>query len=530
MRVTTAILVLVGLCLQKTPDDRLKSLIQETGSDFTCERVLPNLYLATDLAPGPDQELRKAFRELAGAIGDQAFPPTFRIPLTVIAFIDADSLAAYARRHPDGELRPPGSFDPVRRRLLGVVPLVTAYAPTLLSGLLLKDFLKSESPPAWLVSGLSLLAESVDSPSDSRVALLKNEWLREPSPTLATLLGMKLEAFQAEDRQSLHLSLSREWLRYLSKRGTLKTFMTELKKSFAVDPTGVKALESVLGKSLDKVEPEWQAYVRSLTWKDPERLQKKAKELFGDHAVVRFDDELLVAVAGNADEKTVARFLEEARKIRRPLLKSLGMKPSYLPLTAYFFKDGSAFQEHVRATSPDRKDVSLGGLYMPSQRTLLVDAGTSPASFVHELAHSWVIDEVGDLPSWLGEGLASLYESAEVGPSGLHGIPGRTLQTIVQAQKDGKIPRANEFFDPRWKGFWESDRIHLSYAMCRALMLYLDNAGRLPELVKNLKMLVRTAPQLDPSCTRTLEKSAGMKLEELYAKFLAWVAQTDQKR
>jgi hypothetical protein len=53
----------------------------------------------------------------------------------------------------------------------------------------------------------------------------------------------------------------REFLAWLHAQGLLTDFYRRFRDGCAVDPTGVAAVESLLGKPLDRVEAEWRAWI-----------------------------------------------------------------------------------------------------------------------------------------------------------------------------------------------------------------------------------------------------------------------------
>lgn len=105
------------------------------------------------------------------------------------------------------------------------------------------------------------------------------------------------------------------------------------------------------------------------------------------------------------------------------------------------------------------------------------------STLIHEMIHPFFQADFPDVPAWLNEGLASLYERAKWGrsPEGHPRLLGATnwrLRSLQRLIKDKAVPPFPTLFSLRWERFYEDD-IGDNYAQSRFLCQYLQEQDKL---------------------------------------------------
>jgi hypothetical protein len=136
--------------------------------------------------------------------------------------------------------------------------------------------------PVWIWEGLgSLFDASMIGPSglqpqvDLRLLPLQSAIRSEKTIPLARLLTLKPDAFTRQSE--LCYSEARYLLLYLHRQGRLSEWYETYKAGFRNDSTGKDALEKVLGKRLERIEEEWEDWVKKLQLPWGERQAGRAR-------------------------------------------------------------------------------------------------------------------------------------------------------------------------------------------------------------------------------------------------------------
>ncbi len=82
---------------------------------------------------------------------------------------------------------------------------------------------------------------------------------------LQKLMSMSMQDFMRD--AAIAYAEARYVFYYLQEKKLLDKFYKEYTTNYAADRTGVKALEKVCGKKLEELEPEWQAWVKTLRFR-----------------------------------------------------------------------------------------------------------------------------------------------------------------------------------------------------------------------------------------------------------------------
>jgi hypothetical protein len=142
-----------------------------------------------------------------------------------------------------------------------------------LSHELVHPYMEANFPdvPSWFNEGLASLYEQPSERKGRIVGLpnwrlpnLKKEIKAKSLPKMATMMSTKRDEFYEASYDAY--AYARYIVYYLQEQGKLQEFYKKFLED-KKDLTGVSALESVLGESLDTFEPKWRKWVLTVQYK-----------------------------------------------------------------------------------------------------------------------------------------------------------------------------------------------------------------------------------------------------------------------
>jgi len=153
---------------------------------------------------------------------------------------------------------------------------------------------------------------------------------------------------------------------------------------------------------------------------------------------------------------------------------------------------------------------------------------TTYGTLNHELFHLMVHNNFGDIPPWMEEGMAALYEVSRIEGDKIIGLPnwrGEVLKRFWGLRPDvGTLVRMDwRSFDNAERDF-EAKKQATNHAMARYFMLYLQNKNNLRDVYNAFrerevdKMLRNPAED----SVKLIEKILKMEVGEIDAKFAQW--------
>jgi hypothetical protein len=153
------------------------------------------------------------------------------------------------------------------------------------------------------------------------------------------------------------------------------------------------------------------------------------------------------------------------------------------PVTLLLFSNGARYRtEALALRTPLISDL---GFYLPDRRVAIANVGNSVGNLRHELVHPLLGDDYPTIPSWLNEGIASLYGSAKVGKRGVTFLVNYRLRDLQRALKANTLPTVAELARTTSETFYGNPMVF--YALARYVLLYVDQQGKLGELYAKLR-------------------------------------------
>jgi len=133
------------------------------------------------------------------------------------------------------------------------------------------------------------------------------------------------------------------------------------------------------------------------------------------------------------------------------------------------------------------------------------------------MVHALIKPDFPFVPSWLNEGLGSLYEQSEFTDGTILGRMNWRFPILMEAHKAGKlVPLRTLFATTTWE-FYDSYNPH--YPQARYFCMYMQEKGVLVTFYKEF----RERYSEDRSGTKFVEEVFGKKAEEIDADWQKWI-------
>ncbi len=160
----------------------------------------------------------------------------------------------------------------------------------------------------------------------------------------------------------------------------------------------------------------------------------------------------------------------------------------------------------------------VAGFYRPADHTLIsIDHGRVLLhEFTHALHHADAASVEQRHPVWICEGLASLFEAAEIDDDTLHPRTDLRLVTLQRAIRTENLIDLDVFVEIEADEF--SRRAQICYAQARYLMLYLLEKDKL----RRWYGLYKDGYDKDKTCRKALEKALGSDIEKIQEDWVDW--------
>ncbi|MFV1966302.1 MAG: C39 family peptidase [Pirellulaceae bacterium] len=174
-------------------------------------------------------------------------------------------------------------------------------------------------------------------------------------------------------------------------------------------------------------------------------------------------------------------------------------------ITIWLFKDKQSYDQNVLDIFHRRPHTPFG-YYSSWQKALVMNIDTGGGTLVHEIVHPFIAANFPDCPSWLNEGLGSLYEQCHDRNGRIWGRTNWRLRGLQEAieDEDYEMPTFEELCSTTVTQFYDRDP-GTNYAQARYLLYYLQHRGLLR---KYYHEFLRSAGE-DPTGYETLQRILG---------------------
>jgi hypothetical protein len=191
------------------------------------------------------------------------------------------------------------------------------------------------------------------------------------------------------------------------------------------------------------------------------------------------------------------------------------------PVAVYLFPSKAPYERFCQ-TRFHEECMSPYGFYRPDVRTIVMNAGPGIGTLTHELVHPLVEADFEGAPTWIDEGIASLFEAPVLPrPGEIHGAKNWRLPRLVAALSSSRergTTRLDSLFAMNDSTFRDDDE-GLHYAMARYACQWLDQQGKLWAFYRAW----RDGRQSDPTGERAFAAVVGQTPTEANDAWQTWV-------
>ncbi|MBI3184781.1 MAG: hypothetical protein HYZ28_21805 [Myxococcales bacterium] len=184
-----------------------------------------------------------------------------------------------------------------------------------------------------------------------------------------------------------------------------------------------------------------------------------------------------LVLRGELSSAQRAQAVERARAVVEDVgRRFLAQAEPKRPVDVCLFDSARAYR-HFSDTVMGERPSELG-FYQPASRVVVVNLEAGPRNMSHELVHPLVHDDFPLVPSWLSEGLGSLYGGSDVTPRGVRFFVNYRNREVQAAISAGALPTVAELSAVRTEQVYGGQAM-LWYGFSRAVLLFLESKGEL---------------------------------------------------
>ncbi|MCA8972443.1 MAG: hypothetical protein KDC95_21830 [Planctomycetes bacterium] len=169
----------------------------------------------------------------------------------------------------------------------------------------------------------------------------------------------------------------------------------------------------------------------------------------------------------------------------------------------WLFKNKGSYEANTRKIFGDVPTTPFG-YYTPRHRALIMNIATGGGTLVHEIVHPFMAANFEACPSWLNEGLGSLYEQCNESKGKIVGLTNWRLKGLQEAIRERRtIPLERLVTTTRDEFYGRGSGLH--YAMARYLCYWLQEH----ELLRRFYHSFVARQASDPAGLATLKNVIG---------------------
>ena len=191
------------------------------------------------------------------------------------------------------------------------------------------------------------------------------------------------------------------------------------------------------------------------------------------------------------------------------------------PVLVYLFASNAPYQAYCKKRW-NEPCISIYGFYLGAERRIVLNVGPGLGTLTHELVHPIVRSDFPKAPTWLDEGLASLYEGFYLGKGNdIYGTKNWRLPLLKHAlnsptrRADVGLTQLFSLSDEQFRNFEED----LHYTMARHFCLWMQTRGYLWDFYQHW----RDNAAEDPTGENAFKEVTGKTLVELNDEWLHYV-------
>lgn len=153
----------------------------------------------------------------------------------------------------------------------------------------------------------------------------------------------------------------------------------------------------------------------------------------------------------------------------------------------------------------------------------------------HELFHLIIRTDIGDVPAWLDEGIAALYETSVWKNNILKGqVANWRTEVLEQSLKMGSLKPLKYLVEENWTGFTvnsfsDACQTAVNYALAKHFAIFMQERNWLQPVVtafRDRKNVFTDTSSVNETSLQVLEKGVGLQIDSIQKIFNKWLDDT----
>jgi hypothetical protein len=255
---------------------------------------------------------------------------------------------------------------------------------------------------------------------------------------------------------------------------------------------------------------------------DREARAAEARRELGERVPTAVVEDVFVAVG--APGWNGGAFTQSVRLMRDALHAYYNHRFAERPkqaIAVYLFPSAGPYEAFCKARFAEHC-LSKYGFYRPDERRMYMNAGLGLGTLTHELVHPIVDADFPQAPTWINEGIASLFEAPVIAKEGeIHGVKNWRHPRLIEAfasSKERDSSRLGALFGVSDEAFRDNAE-DLHYAMARYFCQWLDTRGKLWPFYQKWRDNFAN----DPTGKNAFTTVVGLSPEDANASWTRWV-------
>lgn len=255
---------------------------------------------------------------------------------------------------------------------------------------------------------------------------------------------------------------------------------------------------------------------------DRDRRAQKAKEELGPRAITTVVSDIFVVIGPPGWQG--AAFTSSVALMRNSMAGYMNGRFSKKPeraISVYLFPEARSYEAFCKAKYA-APCIAHYGFYQPSDRYMVMNAGLGLGTLTHEIVHPLVEADFPGAPTWINEGIASVFEAPVIPRTGeIHGVKNwrhPRLKRAMTSAAEKDHARLDVLFGMPDETFRGDDE-DLHYAMARYVCQWLDERGKLWSFYQRWRDSVAS----DPTGEKAFAAVVGMTPREAQVPWAKWV-------
>ena len=239
------------------------------------------------------------------------------------------------------------------------------------------------------------------------------------------------------------------------------------------------------------------------------------------------------------DKRTAADVAARLEKAYDFYSSYFDVRPPDKVITVYLMQSQKMLKKMALKTHGLTIPSSNIGYSVPNDLSVLGNSDEKNIGTIyHELFHLMIRTDIGDIPGWLDEGIASLYATSSWTGDTLKGEIHQWRTQVLRDYKvvNGDLPTLRELIKNNWGEFSVTATnsacdVAVNYAIAHHLSIYFQERGVLQQIVagyKNRRTIFQDTSVTSQTNEQVLEQSIGFSVDSLQRKFDAWLNDTYQ--